>query len=100
MVAMERSEAEKTALIERYIAPHTHKAGIYNAVVMPQHVFVFIILNSLLHVYNGDITESMADYDLTEEQMAAILAYYERHKCFIDARIEAHNAQFNRPLPQ
>lgn len=100
MVATQRTEAEKDALIAQYIAPHPHKSGLYNAVVLPQHVFVFIVLNGLLYTYNGDAAESMADYDLTEEQMDAILAYYERHKCAIDARIEAHETQFNRPLPQ
>lgn len=99
MVAVQRTEAEKDALIAQYIAPHPHKPGIYDAVVLPQHVFVFIILNRMFSTYNGDRADVMHEYKLTEEQMEAILAYYERHKGALDGRIEAHNASFNRPLP-
>ncbi len=71
---MQRTETENDALIAQYIASHPHEAGIYNAVVLPQHVFVFIILGRMFHTYDGNRTEAMAEYGLTEEQMGAVLA--------------------------
>jgi putative addiction module component (TIGR02574 family) len=40
-----------------------------------------------LGVYDGNIDEVARMYDLSEEEMAAALAYYRRNKKYVDARL-------------
>jgi uncharacterized protein (DUF433 family) len=40
----------------------------------------------------GDISAAAADYDLPPEAMAAALAYYDRHRAVIDARLTLNAA--------
>ena len=41
-----------------------------------------------------DIAQTAADYDLPGEAVEAALAYYERHRQVIDARLTMHDAAF------
>jgi len=38
-------------------------------------------------MYHGDRDEVARDFDLSQEEIDAALAYYRRHKKFVDARI-------------
>ena len=41
-----------------------------------------------------DLAQTAADYDLPREVVEAALAYYERHRQVIDARLTLHDAAF------
>ena len=41
-----------------------------------------------------DTAQTAADYDLPPEAVEAALAYYERHRPVIDARLTLHDAAF------
>jgi uncharacterized protein (DUF433 family) len=94
MVTLHRTAQEKADLIARYIAPDPHKAGIYNAIIAPYGVSVWIIVARFETVNGGDIDEAAAEYDLPREAVEAALAYYEQHGPAIDAKIEEMHAWF------
>ncbi|MGH2531531.1 MAG: hypothetical protein ACRDJW_04410 [Thermomicrobiales bacterium] len=43
---------------------------------------------------NDDLAATASEYDISDEAMAAALAYYERHRAVFDARILLHHAAF------
>jgi uncharacterized protein (DUF433 family) len=94
MVTLHRTAKEKADLIEKYIEPDPNHAGSYDARLTPYGVSVWTIVNRLETVNGGDVDEAAADYDVPCEAIEAALAYYERHRSAIDARIDAQNAQF------
>jgi uncharacterized protein (DUF433 family) len=99
MVTLHRTAQEKADLIAKYIAPNPHKAGIYNAIIEPYGVSVWVIIARFEAVNGGNIDEAAAEYDLPHEAVEAALAYYERHGPAIDAKIEEMHAQFEeRPI--
>lgn len=75
------------ALIARYIEGNPHKPGISEARLVGYNVPVWAIIGHLPAV-DGDPRGVARDYDLPEEAVAAALAYYQRHRWLIDARIE------------
>ncbi len=81
----EQVRREQT-LIERWIEPRNGKPGHAESVVAGYGVSVWALVNRWLHA-DGDVAQVMASYDLPEDAMRAVLAYYRRHKAVIDARI-------------
>ncbi len=74
-------------LIERFIEPHPSKPGISNArLTTDRHVPVWALIGHL-DVVDGDADQVAHDYGLPREAVDAALAYYERHKASIDARL-------------
>lgn len=49
-------------------------------------VSIWVIIRSLA-MYHGDRDEVARDFDLSQEEIDAALAYYRRHKKYVDARI-------------
>jgi uncharacterized protein (DUF433 family) len=94
MVTLHRTEQEKAQLIAKYVARDPRRPGIYNAVVVPEGVSVWVIIARLYAVNGGDIDEAAAEYDLPPEAVEAAFAYYEQHKAAIDAKIEEMDAWF------
>ncbi len=77
-------------LISRYIKPNPHRPGVANAWVSEHAVPVW----ALVAYWEGvgqDIDRVADDYDLPRDAIEAALAYYQRHRHAIDARI-ADNA--------
>lgn len=95
MVVVRRTEQEKADLIARYIEQDPHRPGRYNARLTPYGVAVWAIAGRFEAVNHGDLDEAAADYDIPREAVEAALAYYERNKAAIDARLEALRAHFS-----
>ncbi len=91
MVMVHRNEQEKSDLIARYIEQDPHRPGRYNARLTP---YVWAIAGRFEAVNHGDLDAAAADYDIPREAVEAALAYYERNKPAIDARLEALRAHF------
>jgi len=94
MVMVHRPEQEKSDLIARYIEPDPHRPGRYNARLIPSGVAVWAIVGRFEIVNHGDLAAAAADYDIPYEAVEAALAYYERNRAAIDARLEALRAHF------
>lgn len=85
MATTEARHAE--ALIEKYIEPHPAKPGLSNArLTTDRHVPVWALIGHL-DVVEGDVDQVAHDYGVPREAVDAALAYYERHKASIDARL-------------
>jgi len=75
------------ALIEQYIEPHPSKPGISNArLTTDRHVPVWALIGHI-DVVDGDVDQVARDYGVPREAVDAALAYYQRHKASIDARL-------------
>ena len=75
------------ALIAKYIEPHPSKPGVSNAwLTTDRHVPVWALIGHL-DVVEGDVDQVARDYGVPREAVDAALAYYERHKASIDARL-------------
>jgi uncharacterized protein (DUF433 family) len=78
-------------LIECYIVPDPNKSSKAEARVKDRWVSVWALIGYLQGGANGDPGVVADDYDISREAMEAALAYYRRHKCLIDARLEANS---------
>jgi uncharacterized protein (DUF433 family) len=76
-------------LIAEHIAPDSR--GPAEARLADHGVRVWAVIGSL-RANAGDISAAAADYDLPPEAMAAALAYYDRHRAAIDARLALNAA--------
>lgn len=86
---------DEDALIARYIEPNPHKSGVAEVWVVGAegHVVpIWAIIGHYLLAVNQDADQVAFNYDMPREAIDAALAYYRRHKCAIDARIEANAA--------
>ncbi len=54
-------------------------------------VSIWVIIRNL-DMYQGDRGQVARDFDLSEEEVDAALAYYQRHKKYVDARITLDEA--------
>jgi uncharacterized protein (DUF433 family) len=50
------------------------------------------VLVAQLPAYDGDVSALAASYDISEDEVRAAFAYYERHKALIDAYIAINAA--------
>ena len=95
MVMVHRTEQEKSGLIARYIEQDPYRPGRYNARLTPYGVAVWAIAGRFEAVNHGDLNKAAADYAIPREAVEAALAYYERNKAAIDARLEALRAHLS-----
>jgi uncharacterized protein (DUF433 family) len=88
-----RAMAQTADLIERYIEQDPIEAGPMGARLRDYGVSVWALV---IHyrAAEGNVGEVAREYDLPQEALEAAMAYYEEHKCAIDARIEQHYAYF------
>jgi uncharacterized protein (DUF433 family) len=77
---------QEQELIDRWIELSPRAPGYAEVVVADYGVSVWLLVNIWLHA-DGDIAAVMQHYDLPEEAVRAVLAYYRRHKALIDAKI-------------
>ena len=87
-VATGRSPEE---LIAEHITPD--ERGPAEARLAGQGVRVWAVIGAL-RANAGDVAAAAADYDLPPEALAAALAYYDRHRAAIDARLALNAAAF------
>jgi len=74
------------ALIAKYIEPHPAKPGLSNTRVNVRGVPVWALIGWLEDDYsNAD--QVARDYAIPYEAMEAAIAFYERNKAVIDARL-------------
>lgn len=83
--------ADEERLIEKWIEPDPWKPGVEEARVKPFSINVWAIIGHLA----GDernIEAVAHSYDISAESVEAAVAYYHRHKDFIDYRLAQNNA--------
>ena len=86
-IAQDRSELDDRQLIEKHIGlDHERFGGRADARLKVSGVDIWAIV-TYLNLYEGDADRVAREYDLSPEEMAAALAYYQRYKQYIDARI-------------
>jgi hypothetical protein len=73
-------------LVERWIEPDSVKSGPEEARVKGYGVHIWALLN-LLKTYRLDRYAAARAYDLPDEALDAVLAYYQLHQRALDARI-------------
>jgi uncharacterized protein (DUF433 family) len=84
----QRSDLDEQQLIERHIDlnyeryPH----GRADVWLRASRVSVWVLVK-FLQLYQGDRDRVVREYDLSQEEMDAALAYYRRNAKYIDARI-------------
>jgi len=78
-------------LITRYIEPDPHRPGPADARLIGYGVAVWALV-AYLPAVSSDIEQVAHDYALPREAVEAALAYYQRHKAAIDARIAVNAA--------
>ena len=66
-------------LIKKYIEPNPNRPGPANVRLVPSALSVWAILG-YLEAAHGDICQTAADYDISEEAVRAALAYYRKHR--------------------
>lgn len=83
--------ATADALIAQYIEENPYRSGPANARLVHYAVPVWALVGYLDDVHR-DVNRVAADYDLPVDAVLAALAYYEKHRAAIDARIAANVA--------
>ena len=83
--------SDKKALIKRYVALETAEVDPANARLRETGVPVWAVVGYHRAV-DGDADRVAADYELPREAVEAALAFYERHRAAIDARLSANAA--------
>jgi uncharacterized protein (DUF433 family) len=88
----QRSDIDEQQLIEKHIDLNYDRfGGRADARLKESGVSIWAIVG-YLDVYDGNASEVARIYDLSPEEMDAALAYYRRHKKYIDARILLNEA--------
>lgn len=80
-------------LIERYIEPNPHKPWASEARLIDYGVPVWALIGYLNGV-DGDVDNTAKAYHVPKEAVQAAIAFYGRHRCVIDARLEENAADF------
>jgi uncharacterized protein (DUF433 family) len=76
-------------LIDKHLVPNRDRPGLAEARVAGYGVSVRALVICLEAVH-GDMARVSHDYRLPVESVEAALAYYRRHKVFIDDRLAAN----------
>lgn len=82
----EESPEGEVDLIDRYIKPHPSDRGRTYA-YFPDHGHSVSAVVRALRMQDGDIGQTAADWELPEEAVRAVVAFYRRYRDYIDARI-------------
>jgi uncharacterized protein (DUF433 family) len=88
---MAKMTVRATELIDRYIVPNPHIPGEDEVRIIGYGVPVWALIGHFKAV-NQDRALVAHDYALPLEAVDAALAYYQRHRAVIDARIAANAA--------
>jgi uncharacterized protein (DUF433 family) len=80
-------------LIDHYIELDPHRPGSGEARLKEYGVPVWALVGHMNAVH-GQVAQVAEDYDLPYEAVEAALAYYDRHRAAIDARLQANAASF------
>ena len=83
---MAQQRTRDDALMERYIEPDPHRPGRANARLVDYGTHVWALIGHYKAV-GGDALQVAREYDLPLEAVEAALAYYRRHKKYIDATL-------------
>lgn len=78
-------------LFGRHIEPDPYKPGAANARLRDSGVHVWALVG-YLGMVEGDVERVAADYELPLDAVQAALAYYDRFRAAIDARLAANAA--------
>jgi uncharacterized protein (DUF433 family) len=78
-------------LIARYIEPNPYKSGAAEARLAESGVSVWAVIMNY-HAVGRDPERVAYEYDLSPEEVCAALAYYERNRAAIDARLARYAA--------
>lgn len=92
MVTIDKAEQEKSELIARYIERNPNKPAVYDARLNPYGVSIWAIASHFETVNGSDLDRAAAEYGVPREAIEAALAFYERYKAAIDAKIEGMRA--------
>jgi len=79
-------------LIARYVEPNPRKPQVEEARLVVDYAVPVWALVGYWEAAGGDVDRVAADYDVPREAVETALAYYQRHRCAIDARIAANAA--------
>jgi uncharacterized protein (DUF433 family) len=85
---------DKDKLIGQYIEANPHRPGLDEARLKEYGVAVWALIGHLPAV-GGDIAQVAYNYHVPLEAIEAALAYYERHREIIDARIAANRTEYD-----
>jgi uncharacterized protein (DUF433 family) len=89
----QRSDLDEQQLIEKHIDLNYDRYPYRRADVWLRESGVSIWTIILyLDMYDGDRERVAREYELSEEEMDAALAYYRRNKKYVDARITLNEA--------
>ena len=78
-------------LMDRWIEPHPWKQDVAEARLRDSKISVWAIVG-YLQMVDGDVERTARDYLIPGEAVAAVLAFYRRHREAIDARLAANLA--------
>ena len=84
---------DEDSLIDKYIEPHPHKHGAGDARLAGLGYSVWGLIMEL-QAYDNDMDRVAQDYQVSEEAIRAVLAFYRRHPAAIDAKILEHDVFF------
>jgi uncharacterized protein (DUF433 family) len=90
--AQQQREREEQALIERHIAPDPAGRGPADAYLREYGTSVWALIGYLDRDAAGGVERVAADYEVPVEAVRAALAYFARHKAYIDARLRLNAA--------
>jgi uncharacterized protein (DUF433 family) len=91
-IPRERSDLDEQRLIEKHVdLEYDRYGGRADARMKRTGVSIWAIVG-YLRVYDGDAAEVARIYELSQEEMDGALAYYRRHKKYVDARILLNEA--------
>jgi len=86
------SELEEQRLIEQYVdLNYDRYGGRADARLKDSGVSVWAIV-AYLNVYDGDLGKVADHFELSKKELDAALAYYQRNRTYIDARILLNEA--------
>ena len=88
----QRHELDEQHLIEQYVdLDYDRFGGRADARLKESGVSVWAIV-MYLNLYEGDVERVAWHFELSPEEMEAALAYYQRNKRYIDARVLLNEA--------
>ena len=90
---------DEEQLIARYIKPHPHKHGRAYAYLFDFGPSVSAIIRAL-QAGNGEVAETAASWNVPEDAVRAAIAFYRRHREYIDARHLLEDDQFESELAE
>lgn len=94
-ISNEERLLQEQRLIDRWIEAHNQKPGYAESVVVDNGTSVWVVIHDWLS--DGDLARVRDNWSLTQEALDAVIAYYQRHKQVIDARITLEEDSWSDP---